>query len=204
VEQSKEAMPVRIGPTIRPTLHHVTFKTTRLPEMMDWYAKVVGVTVNFQFPGGAFTSNDRANHRIAFFTVPGLSDDAEKVAHTGVHHAAFEYESFDDLMSSYARLKSLGIGPDVCLNHGLTTSLYYADPDGNLVELQVDNFEDWERSSDWMRTAPEFAANPIGVFFDGDLVLAAHEDGVPFAEIREHSYAGKYPPKSTPNLHLPQ
>jgi catechol-2,3-dioxygenase len=24
-------------------------------------------------------------------------------------------------------------------NHGLTTSLYYRDPDGNKVELQVDN-----------------------------------------------------------------
>ena len=43
-------------------------------------------------------------------------------------------------MSSYARLKGLGIEPDACVNHGVTTSLYYADPDGNQVELQVDNF----------------------------------------------------------------
>ena len=55
-----------------------------------------------------------------------------------------------------------------------------------------------------MRTAPEFAANPIGVLFDADLVLADLEDGVSFDQIRERSYAGKYPPKSTPNLHLPQ
>jgi catechol 2,3-dioxygenase len=154
--------------TIRPTLHHVNFKTTRLQEMIDWYAKVVGADVNFRFPGGAWVANDRANHRIAFLAVPGLKDDADKVAHTGLHHTAFEYNSFDDLMSSYARLKKLGIEPDVCFNHGLTTSLYYADPDGNLVELQVDNFEDWDRPSEWMRTAPEFAANPIGVVFDAE------------------------------------
>jgi hypothetical protein len=55
-----------------------------------------------------------------------------------------------------------------------------------------------------MRTAPEFAANAIGVVFDAYLVLAAHEDGVPFDQIREHSYAGKYPPKTKPDLHLPQ
>ncbi|MBV8565719.1 MAG: VOC family protein [Methylobacteriaceae bacterium] len=182
----------------------MTFKTTRLHEMIDWYSKVVGVDVNFRFPGGAFTSNDRANHRIAFLAAPGLNDDAEKVGHAGLHHTAFEYESFDDLMSSYARLKGLGIEPDVCFNHGVTTSLYYADPDGNLVELQVDDFADWDRSSEWMRAARQFAADPIGVFFDADLVLAAHEDGVPFDQTREHSYAGKYPPKSTPNLHLPQ
>ena len=50
--------------TIKPTLHHATFKTTRLQEMIDWYTKVVGIEVNFQFPGGAWTSNDRANHRL--------------------------------------------------------------------------------------------------------------------------------------------
>ncbi|MBV8293570.1 MAG: VOC family protein [Mycobacterium sp.] len=105
MEQSKKNMPVSTETTIRPTLHHVTFKTTRLQEMIDWYSKVVGVHVNFQFAGGAFASNDRANHRIAFFAAPGLNDDAEKVAHAGLHHTAFEYESFDDLMSSYSRLK---------------------------------------------------------------------------------------------------
>lgn len=46
--------------TIRPTLHHVNFKTARLQEMIDWYAKVVGADVNFRFPGGAWVANDRA------------------------------------------------------------------------------------------------------------------------------------------------
>ena len=43
-------------------------------------------------------------------------------------------------MLSFARLKDLGIEPEFCLNHGVATSFYYADPDQNLVELQVDNF----------------------------------------------------------------
>ena len=138
---------------IKPSLHHVNIKTTRLQEMIDWYIAVVGAKVNFRFPGGAFLSNDRANHRIAFLTVPGLHEHPEKIAHTGLHHTAFEYENFDDLMSSYARLKHGGIEPQVCLDHGLTTSLYYADPDQNLVELQVDNFSNWDLSSEWMRTS---------------------------------------------------
>ena len=58
-----------------PTLHHVTLKTTRLDEMIDWYGNAVGMTANFKFPGGAWTSNDEANHRVAFLTVPGLDDD---------------------------------------------------------------------------------------------------------------------------------
>jgi len=33
------------------------------------------------------------------------------------------------------------------LDHGMTISLYYLDPDGNLLELQVDSFGDWAASS---------------------------------------------------------
>jgi catechol 2,3-dioxygenase len=72
-------------------------------------------------------SNDLASHRIALLAVSGLQDDPQKFVHTGLHHTAFEYGSFADLMSSYAREK--GIEPQVCLNHGVTMSLYYSDPD---------------------------------------------------------------------------
>src|SRR4051812_7461375 len=41
-----------------PALHHVTLKTTRLDEMIDWYRNAVGMEPNFKFPGGAWTSND--------------------------------------------------------------------------------------------------------------------------------------------------
>jgi hypothetical protein len=60
--------------------------------------------------------------------VPGLSDDAEKVRHNGMHHCAFEYASFADLMSSFDRLRAAGVLPAFCLDHGLTISLYYKDP----------------------------------------------------------------------------
>ena len=50
---------------IRPTLHHFNLKTGRLQEMIDWYATVVGMTSNYQFPGGAWLTNDEANHRLA-------------------------------------------------------------------------------------------------------------------------------------------
>jgi catechol 2,3-dioxygenase len=137
---------------IKPTFHHVNLKTTRLQEMIDWYGVVVGATVNLQSDNIAFISNDRTHHRIALLAVPGLRDDPEKFVHTGIHHTAFEYDSFDDLMSSFARLKQTGIEPAYCLNHGVATSLYYSDPDQNMVELQVDNFGNWDASAEWMRT----------------------------------------------------
>ena len=188
---------------IRPTFHHVNIKTTRLAEMIDWYVTVLGGKVNFRAPIAAFMTNDRANHRIALLSVPGLQDHPEKNSHTGLHHTAFEYATFGDLMSSYARLKANGIEPQVCIDHGLTTSLYYPDPDGNLVELQSDNFGDWEKSSEWMRTSEEFVRDPIGAFFDPDLVLAAHRAGTPFEVLHKDVRAGEYPPSKPPALNLP-
>ena len=135
--------------------------------------------------------------------VPGLHDDPQKFVHTGLHHTAFEYASFADLMSTYARLKKAGIEPQLCLNHGLTMSLYYPDPDQNMVELQVDNFGNWETSAEWMRTSEDFRNDPIGAFFDPDAVLAAYEGGATFEQLQSDTRKGKYPPQKQPELNLP-
>jgi catechol-2,3-dioxygenase len=150
--------------------------------MIDWYSIVIGGNIIFQSANGgsaadpiqiAFMSNDRAPFRITFMEVRGLREDPEQFMHSGLHHIAFEYDSFDDLMSSFARLKQLGVEPTVCLDHGVTTSLYYSDPDHNAVELQADNFGNWAKSAEWMSTSEAFRQNPIGAFFDPEPVLAA-------------------------------
>jgi len=189
--------------TIKPAFHHVTIKTSRLQEMVDWYQTLVGVEVTFQDANNAWTTNDEANHRIAFLSVPGLEDDADKVKHTGMHHSAFEYGSFDDLMSSYERLKGKGILPAFSLDHGLTISLYYKDPEGNFVELQSDNFGDWKQSTHWMRTSEDFQSNPIGTFFDPEKVCQAHRAGEPFATLQPAIRAGKFQPDPPPSIGLP-
>jgi len=114
-----------------------------------------------------------------------------------------KYGSFDDLMLSFARLKDLGIEPEFCLNHGVATSFYYADPDQNLVELQVDIFGNWDASAEWMRKSEDFRQNPVGAFFDPDRVLAAHKAGATFEQLQKDTYAGKYPPTKPPNEHVP-
>jgi len=188
---------------IKPVLHHVTMKTSRLAEMIAWYAAVVGAIVQFRDETAAWMTNDAANHRIAFLAVPGLSDDPQKLSHNGMHHSAFEYASFSDLMSSYKRLQKEGILPAFCLDHGLTASLYYRDPEGNFVELQSDNFGDWKLSSEWMRTSPDFAANPIGTFFDPEKVYQAHQSGSEFKKLQKAMRAGEFQPDRKPDIGLP-
>ncbi|MEO7022126.1 MAG: VOC family protein [Ktedonobacteraceae bacterium] len=187
----------------RPTLHHINLKTLRLQEMIDWYATVLGMTTQYQFPGGAWLTNDEANHRIALLVSPVLSDDHDKLMHTGFHHSAFEYATMGDLLDTYSRLKALGIEPHASLDHGITCSFYYEDPDGNSVELQTDNFGHWQESSEWMRTSPLFSSNPIGTPVDPEQMVAAREAGASFAELHQRAYAGEFKPSIEMDLHLP-
>ena len=188
--------------TIRPKFHHVNLKTTRLQEMIDWYGTLVGAEVLFQDAVGAWLSNDAANHRIALLAFPGFVDDPDKETRTGMHHSAFEYGSFEELNASFLRLRDAGITPDICLDHGMTLSYYYKDPDGNHVELQCDVFGDWSASSEWMRTSPEFHANPIGAFVRPELIAGAAAAGEEFAEIHRRAMAGEFAP-DTPPVDIP-
>jgi hypothetical protein len=72
-----------------------------------------------------------------------------------------------------------------------------------MVELQVDNFGDWAASGEWMRTAEDFRRDPIGAFFDPDLVLAAYQGGASVEQIQTDTRQGSYPPKKPPQLNLP-
>ena len=186
-----------------PTLHHVNLKTSRLGEMIDWYGLVVGMRSTYAFDGGAWLSNDSANHRLALLSTPLVCDDPDKLVHAGIHHMAFEYGTLDELLSTYVRLDAVEVVPHSVLDHGMTLSFYYLDPDGNSVELQVDNFGDWDRSTEWMRTSPEFSADPIGTVCDPAALLEAYRGGMGHEELHRAAYAGEFPPTLAPDPRLP-
>ena len=156
-----------------PTFHHFNLKTTRLQELIDWYAAVVGAEVTFQDATGAWLTNDAANHRIALLAFPGFVDDPDKDTRTG--HAPQRLRVRRASRTSTratCACASRASSPTLCIDHGMTLSYYYKDPDGNHVELQVDVFGDWAASSEWMRTSPDFHANPIGVFVEPAQIAA--------------------------------
>lgn len=96
----------------------------------------------------------------------------------GVDHVAYTYGSLGELFENYAQLAAQGIKPYWCIHHGITVSMYYADPDGNQMEFQVDSFGSNEQANAFM-AGPHFAANPIGVEFDPDDWLARLRAGTP-------------------------
>ncbi len=153
---------------------HVVMNTPRYREMIAWYCSVLEAVPVFESEMLTFITYDNEHHRIAFINSPQLADRPKGVA--SVHHLAFTYASLDDLVSTYERLKALGIKPAWTLNHGPTTSMYYVDPDGTALELQIDNFDTLAESADYFFTS-DFRDNPIGVEFDPEELLARVRGG---------------------------
>jgi catechol 2,3-dioxygenase len=192
------------APVITPTFHHTTFLTTRLDAMVEWYGLVVGLRPTYYGEEAAWLTNDAANHRIAFLSPPGIKTPEDKGHTAGLHHTAFEYADFDQWLDNYIRLRGKAIRPFLTLDHGMTLSIYYQDPDGNGVEIQVDTFGDWAKSTEWMWSSLEFAENPIGAHFDPDKLVEARESGLTFQEIHQRARNGEYVPAVIPDIFLPE
>ncbi len=161
-------------------LAHIVRRTSRFDAMLAWYQTVLGADVVHSDGMLAFLTYDAEHHRIAIVNLPGLEDQPPMAA--GTDHVAFTFADLGDLLYTFARLKRAGIEPYWCINHGPTTSMYYKDPDGNRIELQVDNYPTAEETNRWMRSG-EFAANPVGVIFDPDDLLERYRAGEPLDSI---------------------
>ena len=133
--------------------------------MTDFYKTFLGAHATHTGPRVTFLTYDQEHHRIAIVNYPDL--DARKENSIGLGHIAFGFAKLSDLADSYEEKKAAGLAPHWVINHGMSTSMYYKDPDGNELELQVDNFDTAQEAIDFMN-GPRFAANPIGVEYDPD------------------------------------
>lgn len=64
----------------------------------------------------------------------------------------------------------------------------YQDPDGNFVEMQIDNFAEPDEATAYMH-GPEYAADSVGPAFDPDALLAARRAGATPEELTERAWA---------------
>ena len=164
---------------------HVVYRTRRFAEMLAWYETVFDAKVQYQDPALAFLTYDDEHHRFAFANLDVINPNGPGQAQrgsVGVDHVAYTYGSLRDLFENYAWLKERGITPYWCVHHGMTVSMYYADPDGNQMEFQVDCFPTADEANALMH-GPRMATNPIGVEYDPADWLARLRAGLPEREV---------------------
>ena len=163
---------------------HVVYRTRRFEQMIAWYESVFDARIQYQNPALAFLTYDDEHHRFAFANLAVLQpegSDIDRRGAIGVDHVAYTYPSLPDLLSNYSQLKEKGIRPYWCVHHGITVSMYYADPDGNQMEFQVDCFASNDDANAYMH-GPHFGANPIGVEYDPDEWLQRLNAGTPLVQ----------------------
>ena len=174
----------RIAPATEPVspakFAHFVLRTGQVDNMAEWYRTVLAARIVFRDERLCFLSYDDEHHRLALIQVPGL--EPRDPNGTGTDHVAYSYRNLGDLLATYRRLKAAGILPHWPINHGVTTSMYYRDPDNNRVELQIDNFTTEAECQAYFQSVA-FRDNPVGVTYDPEDLCRRYEAGEPIAEL---------------------
>ena len=180
-------------------LSHIVVRTGNLSRLRSWYLNLLAAHVSFENESVCFMTYDDEHHRLGIVQLPGVSSEAAPPSTPGLEHVSFTYAELGQLLANYRRLKQLGIEPYWPINHGPTISLYYRDPDGNRVELQVDVFQTTAEVNAFLER--EYPENFMGIIFDPEEMIRRYEAGVPLAELFRRP---KLPPGMTPwDMHRP-
>ena len=127
------------------SLGHVVLKVSDIDRSEQFYNGVLGMTVCARMDerGMKMTFFSLGNHHdLAIAEVSGEEAAAGDQA-VGLHHVAFCVSTtLDQLVDAKAHLEAAGIKPNP-VDHEVTKSLYFSDPDGNNVELYVDASDLW-------------------------------------------------------------
>jgi len=127
------------------SLGHVVLKVADLERSEKFYSGVLGMPVcgRFDEQGMKMTFFTLGNHHdLAIAQVSG-EDHAGGDQAVGLHHVAFCVgTSLDELVEAKSHLEAAGVTP-VPVDHEVTKSLYFDDPDGNTLELYVDASDVW-------------------------------------------------------------
>jgi catechol 2,3-dioxygenase len=128
-------------------LGHVVLRVTDRERAERFYGGVLGLPVCARLDEGGlrmtfFTLGNHHDFAVMEVTAEGSSRNESGA---GLHHVAFKIgTTMDELREARAKLEAAGI-VTMPVDHDVTKSLYFADPDGNGIEVYVDASDAWRR-----------------------------------------------------------
>jgi catechol 2,3-dioxygenase len=134
-------------------LGHVVFYVRNLESSLRFYAQGIGLQMKGRIfnDRAAVLSGGRSHHELLLIQV-GEADGPLQGRRVGLYHVGWKVgETLDKLREARERMESLGYMVEGMSDHTVSQSLYLYDPDGNEVELFVDDPNyDWRERDDWM------------------------------------------------------
>jgi catechol 2,3-dioxygenase len=135
-------------------LGHVVFFVRDLAASMRFYTEAVGLDLKGRlFDGrGAIFSGGRTHHELLLLQV-GEASGPLRGRRIGLYHVGWKVgDDLQTLAKVRDRVLEAGYAISAMSDHTVSQSLYLADPDGNEVELYVDDpAVDWRADSEWLR-----------------------------------------------------
>ena len=130
-------------------LGHVVLKVRDARQSRDFYTRALGLKVAHEdlAHGAVFLSCGTQHHDLALFQL--ATGEPPETTQPGLHHMAWQVGSFAELQAAYRELRAMDIAVDSTIEHNVSRSVYFKDPDGNRVELYCDMVQD---GFDAMRT----------------------------------------------------
>src|SRR6516165_11013754 len=121
---------------------HIVLNVTDVERSTRFYRDVVGFQVSRYRPDGtgAFLTCGVVHHNLALFKAPADAQPLKKGS-IGLNHFAFKVESYSALQEAHKRLVAANATIDHIVDHGMTRSVYFLDPDGIEMELFCDTFD---------------------------------------------------------------
>lgn len=177
LEQYHNSVPNRIA--------HIGIMTKQFETMLDWYQRFLLAEPVYKDDNLAFISFDEEHHRVVLMKLPDEAPENNPNG-PGMAHLAYTFSSIKELLGAYERLRNEGIVPFLPINHGMTTSMYYMDPDGNQMEFQWDNFETLKECKEYF-FSDAFLANPVGHIYDPEILLEGVAAGNPLESVMKQA-----------------
>jgi catechol 2,3-dioxygenase len=138
---------------------HVVLNGHDLAQMEKFYTEVLGfeVVARTKRPRGVFFSLGEQHHDLAVIQAPSDAQ-TQRPTPTGLHHLALQVGSHAELRSCYQELKARGVPIAGAVDHKITHSVYFFDPEGNMIELFCDVVDD---GLERMRRGDAAALDPL-------------------------------------------
>ncbi|HEX5494246.1 MAG TPA: VOC family protein [Mycobacteriales bacterium] len=138
-------------------LNHAVLYVSDVDRSVAFYTEAFGLEVVSREMGGqaAFLRSPRGDnhHDLGLFAAPGAPHPRTGTI-TGLYHLAWQVDRVDDLVTARQTLRRMGALTGQS-DHGVSLSLYGADPDGNEFEIMwMLPRDEWGASAERAATGP--------------------------------------------------